>query len=376
MYITYYLNTIRPHQITFEELYANFNKPPVPDVQQDPFKKFTAIIELTTENLPHYLHDYPIEGYCKAIKSIIEKPNPDALKEDMSSEYHTFQIPKHSGGFRTIEAPNDDLKKFQSELKEYFDNTCNALPHNAAYAYIKHREVKNALEKHRNSNWFLKLDVHGFFPSCNLEAIYSHIKQVFPFSVFPTDCDEALKTAIQYGLINDHLPQGTPMSPVLTNLMMVPFDTELSRLLTKEFIYTRYADDLLISSPYQFDWAEMQTKIVTLLKTLNYPFELNQGKTRYGSINGRNWNLGLMLNKDHQITLGHAKKQRYKAAIFNFCNDLTKGKIWDRIDVQVLSGQLAYGKNIEPEYFNNLIQKYNQKFQINFDAECKIIINS
>jgi hypothetical protein len=192
----------------------------------------------------------------------------------------------------------------------------------------------------------------------------------------PNTGAKILKDSIKYALINDHLPQGTPLSPVLTNILMVPFDTELSRRLPKEFIFTRYADDLLISSPYAFKWQDIQQIVIDLLHDLAYPFQLNTEKTRYGSIAGRNWNLGLMLNKDHKITLGHQQKERLRVGIFNFCVDLTKGKSWDKIDVQTLQGQLAYAMHIEPDYFKTIISKYETKFHVNFTAACREIINS
>ena len=39
--------------------------------------------------------------------------------KDMHEFYTEFSIPKHSGGFRTINAPKEDLKRFQREMKDF-----------------------------------------------------------------------------------------------------------------------------------------------------------------------------------------------------------------------------------------------------------------
>jgi intein-encoded DNA endonuclease-like protein len=165
------------------------------------------------------------------------------------------------------------------------------------------------------------------------------------------------------------LPQGTPLSPLLTNLIMVHYDYMLYQALknfeNQYYAYTRYADDLLISCKYKFD----KEKIVELVKRIITPFNLNENKIRFGSTAGRNWNLGLMLNKDNNITIGYKKKQRFKAALFSFLQDFTNGTRWSKIDTQVLVGQLAYYQKIEPEYAQHILDKYNEKFNLNF-REC------
>ena len=63
------------------------------------------------------------------------------------------------------------------------------------------------------------------------------------------------------------------------------------------YVYTRYADDILISSKSNFNWQEL---VNTLKGVLQPQFTIKDEKTRYGSTAGRNWNLGLMVNKDNQ----------------------------------------------------------------------------
>jgi hypothetical protein len=139
---------------------------------------------------------------------------------------------------------------------------------------------------------------------------------------------------------------------------MQVFDYELTRQL-RGFTYTRYADDLLISKTTQFDWQEVARQVqIGLPSGLN----IKPNKTRYGSSNGSNWNLGLMYNKDLNITVGYRKKHLLKNKIHNlFTNkpdeDTPEFVGWLE-SLYSLRGLLSYYKFIEPEYFTRLEEKY------------------
>ena len=61
-----------------------------------------------------------------------------------------------------------------------------------------------------------------------------------------------LTKALELGFLDGGLPQGTPLSPTVTNIMMIPVDFKVARELREHnhqrFVYTRYADDFQISS--------------------------------------------------------------------------------------------------------------------------------
>ena len=57
-----------------------------------------------------------------------------------------------------------------------------------------------------------------------------------------------LDAIINIATYNGALPQGSPLSPLLCNMVLLPFDWAMYYS-TKHFdgVYTRYADDILIS---------------------------------------------------------------------------------------------------------------------------------
>ena len=184
--------------------------------------------------------------------------------------------------------------------------------------------------------------------------------------------NENLKKILRACSLHNALPQGAPTSPLLTNLIMVPIDYTIYKELGNSFRYTRYADDMLISSRVKFN----PTQIIYILQNIlkETPLRINNEKTHFKSKAGANWNLGLMLNKDNQITIGHEHKRVMRAKINNFLSDLTNNQIWSIIEVQRFLGLLQYYINIEPNYWSNIIRKYNQKYHKDLMHEIKQIL--
>lgn len=287
----------------------------------------------------------------------------DNLDHAIEEDYTTFRIPKASGGTRKITAPVDELKEVQSHIADTL-KYINTLPHNAAFAYVEERCTVNALEMHQanNSQWFLKLDLKNFFPNCTEEMLHNILPYIHPLQLVP---NETLYNMIKVSLYEGGLPQGSPASPMLSNLLMVPFDKALSHQLwqhkKQRFIYTRYADDIIISSQYDFDFQEIIQVVEKTIREFIPTHSINHEKTRYGSRAGSNWNLGLMLNKDNNITIGYKKKQRLKATLFAFLKDTKEDNLWSLKEVQEFLGQLEYAKSIEPDYWDKRLEIVTDK---------------
>lgn len=368
MYLTTY---ITPKQIFKQNFnYDNFMQKEIIVIKE--YRKLTINIKFPKikENLTitQQKRIQEIEQTIEIARNLL-KP----FENNYENEYYTFKIPKHSGGFRTINAPNTAFKNALNNVKTLFENNIRCLPHSAAHAYIKQTSITDALKKHQknNSNWFLKIDLKNFFPSCKPEHIYNLLINLYPFYYLSENHKILLKEIIQICCLNNGLPQGTPMSPLLTNLIMVHYDYQIEQYLAEKegfYIFTRYADDLLISSQKKFNWKETCRDLQEILK----PFEINKEKIRFGSKAGRNWNLGLMLNKDNKITLGHKKKKTLNAMLNNFLKKYTTNQHWTKEELYKLQGHLSYLNHIEPEYHDYIIKKYNKKYH----TDLKTIISN
>lgn len=339
------------------------------DIQKPKKKRYyPGTVTKYYSNLPEWL--YPSQD----IQRIAEKLQIFAARvahypEDMSSEYRHFQIPKQNGRKRDIYEPSRRLSNDHVELRTILETDFHAAYHTSAFAYCKNRSPLYSIRRHQanQSKWFLKLDFSDFFANTTFDFTWSQLAEIAPFSevVKNKEGADALRKALRICFLNNGLPQGTPISPMLTNLVMIPIDHEISNRLHKNgFVYTRYADDILISSREKFSVQEIVNVVKETLQKHNAPYTIKNEKTRFGSSSGRNWNLGIMLNKENQITIGHENHKTLKAKLHSFIMDEKNGKPWNLKEVEKLNGYLAYFKSIEPSYAKYLINHINKKHSI------------
>lgn len=365
----------KTRQITFEDIYFGTGEAP----KSIPFDA-TGTITKYVKKIPDYLvYRYPIASMIRRLREFNEKYRHLIETEDKSTLYRSFKIPKRSGGLRQIDTPNSELMSALRELKDILEDHCGGLYHTTAYAYIHNRCTIDALKKHQrnNSKWFGKFDFHNFFGSTTKEFVVKMFSTIYPFSEILRRQDgyNAFISAIDLAFLNGGLPQGTPISPFITNVMMIPIDHSLNKWFNEHhLIYTRYADDILISSKYDFDINQMQETILSVLRAFTAPFELSTHKTRYGSSAGRNWNLGLMLNKDNKITVGYQRKKEFKAMLHNFIMDMKNNHPWDLNDVYHMLGLYSYYIVVEKNYFEELVGRMSERYGINPIDKAKMLI--
>ena len=368
------------HQVSLDEILKG-------TISLERFQAPKSNTTSTRTTFRHYLDrgfvdQFDILGMVNSLV-VFNQTHKDLFEVDRASLYYTFHIPKKSGGLREINAPEEPLMNALRELKELFESFMGgATYHTSAFAYVKGRSTIDAVKRHQmnNSKWFAKFDFSNFFGSTTIEYVMNVLVNIFPFSniVRYRTGREALERALSLCFLNGGLPQGTPISPLITNIMMIPIDYKMCNELKarpENFVYTRYADDLLISSRQSFNCEEIQNYIVEVLAQKSAPFTLNTKKTRYGSSAGRNWNLGVMLNKDNQITIGHQKKKQFKAMCCNYINDRKNDIRWDIHDVQVFQGLISYYRMVEKDYIDYVIKHNNEKFNIDLEKCIKEDLN-
>ena len=296
--------------------------------------------------------------------------------ENTEEHYRHFRIPKKTDPrkYRDIDAPDEQLTLIQGIILNYIQNGWNVVPHPSAFAYVKNNSTINAMKRHQNnkSNWYLHIDLKDFFPSITEDVLRQSLSQVYPFPYLPK---EEFETIIKYTLLDGKCPQGSKLSPILSNLVMVPVDYKINNILHNynkhHFVYTRYADDMTISCKEEFNPKEITDIIINIFKELNLPFKINHSKTRYGNRSGKNYHLGVIINKDNKISIGHKKNDKFRAMIYNFCQ---VGTEWDVSDVHKMLGLISYYKSIEPDFVKNTLEKYNKKFNTDILKKAKKMI--
>jgi len=160
-------------------------------------------------------------------------------------DWRTAYIPKKSGGKRMLRIPNDQLKEAQKALLQYFyqlrrDRKFRVSA--AAHGFLPHKSCMTAIVQHdKKSEIFLVCDIEGFFDHITADRVQMH------FLDAEMDPDWAA-TVTDVCQCDGVLPQGSPTSPFLTNVVMVDADCQIMAYAKKHgFYYTRYADDLTFS---------------------------------------------------------------------------------------------------------------------------------
>lgn len=170
----------------------------------------------------------------------IKHKDQDRLFGANRNSYHTFQIPKKSGGYRTIDAPTDDLKSYQTWIKE------NILDHfrvsNYATGFKKACSIVDNASFHIGKELVINLDLKDFFSSITYQQVY----KVFSYIGYTNEVSHLLSRLCTNN--KNALPQGSPASPTLSNLVSLKLDKRLSELAKKIGCeYSRYADDITFS---------------------------------------------------------------------------------------------------------------------------------
>jgi len=151
--------------------------------------------------------------------------------------YRSFSIPKWDGTTRNIVAPYPVLYYAQKWILESILN--NVSLHESAFGFVKKRSIVGNAKAHLGKKCLLKMDIKDFFPSINLKRVIS----IFLVFGYPHKISYFLAKMC----CNDgSLPQGSPTSPCISNIVAKRLDARLFSIGRKyQLTYTRYADDLV-----------------------------------------------------------------------------------------------------------------------------------
>ena len=260
----------------------------------------TFLLKKGAKNMPkkfsNPLINAQIEGYLKA---------PDKY-------VYSFAIPE-KGKVRNIITYNEAqgygkaLRVFHERFAEEFSfHFCDRNAHSFAY----HEKVRclDALQDHLKSDYFIKLDIHQFFESITKERF---------FEIYGKRFNKRWKEIIPYAFYRESLSIGFVSSPLISDYFMSDFDEAVEGYLANhpELHYSRYSDDILLSSEGKDDGSlnglfEFVQKQLALLH-----LELNEKKTRrahleFGKNNAVTF-LGLNLSKADEVNNKITISKRY-----------------------------------------------------------------
>lgn len=241
---------------------------------------------------------------------------------DTAKKYRSFEIPKKSGELRTIHAPEPQLALLQSRLAELLyacvreRKKTNHRLWFASHGFHQDRTIVSNAEMHRRRRFVFNLDLENFFGTINFGRVRGFFMNDSMFALEP----KVATIIAQIACHENVLPQGSPCSPVISNLIGNILDSRLLALARDaRCTYTRYADDLTFSTnlklfPAQIamnlhgaDW-EVGNK---LRKTIEQTgFVINPVKARMSLRQSRQTVTGLVVNDKANINQDYYRAAR------------------------------------------------------------------
>lgn len=271
------------------------------------------------------------------------------------TRYKDHYISKRNGrGRRLISQPTKEIKFLQRLLLKR--ELANLPINDAATAYQKGQSTKQHAQKHAGSRYLLKLDFSDFFLSLFATALDHMLEQDTDFSkterwlICNLLCRRLPKTSIL------RLSVGSPSSPFISNYMMHVFDTKLTDFCkVNDLRYTRYADDLALSTNTPKNLAQAETEVRRILAELSHlRLTLNEDKTVNVSKKNQRRLVGLTLSNEGFASVGRDKKRIVRATFHAYVQGTLQNE-----EIGKLRGMLAYIYGIDPDFVLNLCRRYN-----------------
>lgn len=238
--------------------------------------------------------------------------------------YRNFKI-KKGKKTRQIQAPRVALKVVQRWIGAHLSASVE-LP-DCIYGFVQGRSVVGAAKIHCDATWVYSLDIRDFFSSTTSDQVLGALTSL-------GYAEHGATLITRLCTLNARLPQGSPASPVLSNLVFTPFDIQLQDIAKAENIrYTRYADDIVFSGQGEppHELAERVRAIVT-----SGGWDIAPEKEHLSKLPARLKVHGLLVHgSTPRLTKG------YRNRIRAFKHLLASGKIRDD-DMQRVRGHLSY----------------------------------
>ena len=136
---------------------------------------------------------------------------------------------------------------------------------------------------------------------------------------------------------------------------MFEFDSLISNYANAHgLVYTRYADDITMSSEGHLDKNGIMTEINSAITVIDFPrLKLNLAKTKLASKSTSRRVTGLVLANDGALSLGRDRKRQISAMVHH----ATTGQS-DTATIAHLAGLLSFANDIEPSFVAAIRKKY------------------
>ncbi len=243
--------------------------------------------------------------------------------------YRSFSIRKGKKT-RDIQAPKVALKVIQKWFGNHLAQSIKFQDH--VYGFIPNKSAPEAAAQHANATWVYSVDISDFFRNTPSTVVKKSLVNI-GYS------DSAAKLLSQLLCFKKYLAQGSPASPVISNIVFRGIDDQLKDLADKyQLRLTRYADDIVFSGTKEFPEI-IKSKIKNIFA--NTCWELSAEKEYYSHLPKRLKVHGLLVHGEKpRLTKGYRNKIRAYKHLMN------SQKVKEK-DLSRIQGHINYSNSVD-----------------------------
>ena len=255
-----------------------------------------------------------LDGFAAQLDQQLDRLQSE-LQEDVYRPQPVRQVPipkvGKPGEFRTLGIPTIYDRVCQQALLNRLEPIFEPVLDEANFGYRRGRSTKDAMRKvwreiQSGREWILDADLKDFFGSVDHGKLLTLVAQRIADGRV-LRLIEAMLKAGSYGRgrlfpTERGTPQGGVVSPLLSNILLTPFDQEMRR---KGYQLTRYADDWVVTCESA---AEARAAVAAALRILNeLGVQLHPQKTRIVHVRRGFEFLGYKIKRGRQLQLPPGK---------------------------------------------------------------------
>lgn len=273
-----------------------------------------------------------------------------------ASMYKVYGIKQgKKGKIRQIEEPVPELKRMQRLLVPLFEQYFPFAPNCTAK---RGSSARANAEAHQGATHILTIDIKKCYPSIKGQHIFQAIDVFVNSHVSKVIMCDAVRMGlfIPRGKVEGHLSTGAPTSPILCNVALTILDMLVLEMLETEYpgkyTYTRYLDDLVISTAEpQRDW-EIKGKVENIIRRGG--FRPHPQKSKWQTNNKKDPCIVTGVRIDQKNVVPRKFRRIVRARLQNLA------KAGQDLDAET-RGCLAYIKSVDPERYDSLLEYFERR---------------
>ena len=193
---------------------------------------------MTVEELPEHLR-----AHWRSIRAKLDG------REYQPSPVKQVEIPKPDGGERRLGIPTVQDRLIQQAMHQVLSEEYEPKFSDHSYGFRPGRSAHDAVRKAQGyvedgNVWVVDMDLAKFFDRVNHDRLMSRLKRDIEDKRVLWLVNQYLKAGVMVeGVVVERYegtPQGGPLSPLLSNIVLDELDRELER---RGHLFVRYADD-------------------------------------------------------------------------------------------------------------------------------------